>query len=274
MAITLSSGKRDFILDPILTNVTGMLGFSDESIPTIDLSRLGAFVTNPISLNPRTPARPPRVIPFHGGFLLHTGHPNPGLSAILRKHQDRWKKLPCPVIVHLLGQDPYELSGMIESLEDVEAVAAIEIGLETADADTASQLTLAALQSELPVVIQVPLDCSENVVMAIADSGANAIALGPPRGSLPGPRAEIVSGRLFGPALFPTALQAVFKWSTLLDNPVIASGGIYDSSQMKTMLAAGASAVQLDGILWTEPESVLDAGILSLDESQDPTSSA
>jgi dihydroorotate dehydrogenase (NAD+) catalytic subunit len=258
MGILFSSGKRDFFLEPEWTNVTGMLGFSDESLPTIDCSRLGALVTNPISLFPRMPARLPRVLSFQGGFLLHTGHPNPGLSAILGKHQRRWKDLPCPVIVHLLGQTVHDIREMVERLEEVEAVAAIELGLEATDPDSVSQLTAAALQGELPVIIQVPVDCSEELLLAIVGAGAKAIGLGPPRGVLPGPNGELVSGRLFGPAIFPIALQAAYKWNQMLDIPVIASGGIYSTHQLSSILAAGASAVQLDTILWTDPEGILN----------------
>ncbi|OGO19268.1 MAG: hypothetical protein A2Z14_12930 [Chloroflexi bacterium RBG_16_48_8] len=258
MGILLSSGKRDFFFDPACTNVTGMLGFSDETLHHIDLSRLGGFVTNPISLHPRNPARHPRVLPFPGGFLLHTGHPNPGFSHILRNHERRWKELPCPVIVHLLGQNPHELSQMLEQLEEVEAITAVEIGMETTDPDFASQLTNAALESELPMIIHIPMNCSEEIALAIAEAGANAIGLGPPRGSLPGPGGELVHGRLFGPALFPTALHAVSKYSLLLDIPIIASGGIFDSGQVKAFLSAGASAVQFDSVLWTHPEAVLE----------------
>ena len=263
MGILLSSGKRDLIFEPLWTNLTGMLGFSDESLPNIDLSRLGAFITNPISLYPRSPAHLPRVLPFPGGFLLHTGHPNPGLSAIIRKHQRRWLELPCPVIVHLLGQNADEISRLVERTEEVEAVEAIEVGLEATDPDTASELTRAAIQCELPIIIQVPMNCSEDVASAIANSGANAIGLGPPRGSLPSSSGEMISGRLLGPALFPMALQAVVKLHNLLDVPIIASGGIYDINQVKSMLAAGASAVQLDSVLWTEPEKILSADLVT-----------
>jgi dihydroorotate dehydrogenase (NAD+) catalytic subunit len=258
MGILLSSGKRDFILDPVCTNVTGMLGFSNESLPTIDLSRLGAFVTNPISLKPRLPARPPRILTFQGGFLLHTGHPNPGLSPVLRHHHRQWQELSCPIIVHLLGQNPYDISRMVERLEDVKSVAAIEIGVEASDPDTVSQLTIAAVESELPVIVQVPMDCREELVLTIADAGANALGLGPPRGSLPGPEGGLINGRLFGTALFPYALHVVSRLSPLLEIPLIASGGLYDTSQVKAMLVAGAGAVQFDSVLWTHPESVLE----------------
>jgi dihydroorotate dehydrogenase (NAD+) catalytic subunit len=256
MALILSSGKRDFIIDPPKTNVAGTLGFSDETKDHVDLASLGAFITNPISLNPRTVARPPRVLPFPGGFLLHTGHPNPGLQSVIQQHQRRWRDLPCPVIIHILGQSPTDTAEMVERLEELEAIAAIELGLEATDSDTVSELTAAAVTSELPIIAQVPMDCSEEMVLAIVDAGAHALSLGSLRGSLPS-SGEIVSGRLYGPALFPLALKTVAKLSILIELPIFASGGIFTPDQINSLLDVGAQAVQLDSVLWTEPERVL-----------------
>ncbi len=57
-------------------------------------------------------------------------------------------------------------------------------------------------------------------------------------------------GRLFGPAVFPIALaslQEVVKTGV----PVIAAGGVYEPWQVKAFLEVGASAVQLDTVLWS-----------------------
>jgi dihydroorotate dehydrogenase (NAD+) catalytic subunit len=256
MTLILSSGKRDFILDPPITNAAGILGFSDESKQQLDLSSLGAFVTNPISLNPRSVARPPRTLTFPGGFLLHTGHPNPGLHQVIQNNHRQWKNLPCPVIVHILGQNPEELAKIVERLEEVDVVAAVEVGLEPSDATTISDLTTTAVMSELPIIAHLPLDCNEQVILAVAHAGASALSLGPPRGSLPG-SGGVVSGRLYGPALFPLALRTVMKLSGLIDIPIIASGGVSTLEQIQVLLEAGAQAVQLDSVLWTEPDRVL-----------------
>ena len=269
MGLILSSGKRDFILDPILTNVAGTLGFSDEAAHYVDLSSLGAFVTNPISLNRRTVARLPRTLPFPGGFLLHTGHPNPGFQRVIQQHQRRWKDLPCPVIVHILGQSPSEVARIIERLEDVEAVVAIELGLEASDPDTISDLTTAAVTCELPVIAHIPMDCSGEIVLAIVNAGANALSLGPPRGCLPGPGGGIVSGRLYGPALYPIALKAVSELSEMIELPIFASGGIVNHDQIKALLDAGAQAIQLDSVLWSEPERILSGNISSVNNLGD-----
>lgn len=255
--LTLAAGKRDLTLTQPWTNAAGMLGFSDEARRLVDLARLGAFITNPVSLQPRSPASGPRLVGFPGGFLLHTGHPNPGLSEVIRRHRRRWAELPCPVIVHLLLRTPEEAAQMAERLEPIEGVAALELGLETMAPEHVAATVDMASASQRPILVRLPLGSSWEAAQAAALAGAAAITLGPPRGALPAPTGGILRGRLYGPALFPLALQAVSLLARQVDCPVIGSGGLYSSEALQAMLAAGAAAVQLDTVLWTEPETVL-----------------
>jgi dihydroorotate dehydrogenase (NAD+) catalytic subunit len=69
------------------------------------------------------------------------------------------------------------------------------------------------------------------------------------RGSLPVADRKLVSGRLYGPAIFPLALSA----TALLAEQgiqVIAAGGVSTQEQGQAMLDAGAMAVQIDVGLW------------------------
>ena len=77
--------KFDLAFDPPLMNAAGSLGFAPDRRGPIALEQLGAFVTNPVSLRPRTPAQGARLLPFPGGFLLHSGHPNPGFNRVVRR---------------------------------------------------------------------------------------------------------------------------------------------------------------------------------------------
>ena len=78
--------KRDLYFSKPIMNAAGSLGFAPDPRNGIDLDSFGAFITNPISLRPRLPAAQPAVIEFPGGFLLHSGLPNPGLSSVIKKH--------------------------------------------------------------------------------------------------------------------------------------------------------------------------------------------
>src|SRR4030042_3619513 len=59
--------KHDLRTHPPRMNAAGSLGSSPDTHSPVDWSKLGAFVTNPISLSQRTPARGRRFIEFPGG---------------------------------------------------------------------------------------------------------------------------------------------------------------------------------------------------------------
>jgi dihydroorotate dehydrogenase (NAD+) catalytic subunit len=241
--------KRDFALRLPLLNAAGFLGFAPDARGPLDLENLGAFVTNPVSLAPRTPAHGPRCLVFPGGFLLHTGHPNPGLRAVLRRCAGRWARAPLPVVVHLLAQSPEEAGWMARRLEGLDGVLAVELGLPP-DVDPAqARAILEAVIGELPVIARLPLDRAGELAGLAAVPGLAALSLGAPRGVLPDEPGHLVSGRLYGPALFPLALGAVRALSPG-GIPVIGAGGVYSRSQAQAMLAAGAVGVQLDAVLW------------------------
>ncbi|MBI5712017.1 MAG: hypothetical protein HZC38_01120, partial [Chloroflexi bacterium] len=73
------------LTSPLIAGV-GAFGFADEYASLVDFSKFGAFITNTITLKPRSPAREQRVIQFAGGVLIHTGLPNPGLSHAIRDY--------------------------------------------------------------------------------------------------------------------------------------------------------------------------------------------
>jgi len=241
--------KRDLVFDPPIMNAAGSLGFFPDTHSPMDWSKLGAFVTNPISLTPRTPAHGRRYISYPGGFLLHTGYPNPGISRVLRRYAGHWSRSPVPVIVHLLGRDAEEVTKMARRLETVEGVSGLEVGV-VSDASAAMVVALTqAACGELPVIIQLPMErCIELASRAIQE-GAVAVSLAPPRGIFPAQDGEFVQGRLYGPAILPIALRTV-KELTQMGIPIIGAGGVYAQEHRKAMLAAGALAVQLDATLW------------------------
>jgi dihydroorotate dehydrogenase (NAD+) catalytic subunit len=246
--------KLDLAFDPPWLNAAGSLGFAPDRHGPVELDRLGAFVTHPISLEKRTPAHGIRYLAFPGGFLLHTWYPNPGLRTAIRRYGDQWGRSPIPVIVHLLCQRVDELAQAVQRLEGVSGVTGIELGLPPEiDAGQAAALAQAAM-GELSVIVRLPLERAVELGREITKYNANsdnlaAFSLGPPRGILPTPEGSLARGRLYGPAVFPLALAAI-KALSPLEVPVIGAGGVYRMEQAEAMQRAGAVAVQLDAVLW------------------------
>jgi dihydroorotate dehydrogenase (NAD+) catalytic subunit len=250
LTIDFSKPKYDLDISPPLMNAAGSLGFTPEPGGMVKLSQLGAFITNPISLQRRTPANSRTCQTYPGGLLLHSGYPNPGLRGSIRRYAQRWARSRLPVIIHLLVERGGSVAEMVAQVEDLEGVMGIELGLPPdVHPGMAVDLVQAAV-GELPLIVRVPVERAGEIARALAESPVSAISLAPPRGALRDAEGRLVRGRLFGPAVFPLALAGVQE---ALESglPVIAAGGVYEPGQVKAFLEAGAIAVQLDAVLWS-----------------------
>lgn len=231
----------------------GVLGFADEYAGLIDFNKLGAFVTNPLTLRARTSAEHQQVIPFAGGVLLHTGLPNPGLSAALRDYERKWARLGCPVIVGLAATTPEELSACVGKLEPIDSVAGIEIGFREDEvlADAELMLREALSRARQPVLASLPASRALAFARMAQKAGVQALTVtAPRRGSLQVGGA-LVAGRLYGPSLLPQSLQIVQEVRKQTDLPIVGAGGLHSQADVAAMLAAGATAVRLDSAGWT-----------------------
>lgn len=241
--------KQDILFEPPVMNAAGMLGFWPGPDCHNVLQHLGAFITNPISLRPRKPSTGTRHKLFSGGFLNHTGHPNPGLNSIIRQGSAHWRRSQRPVLVHLLPQDAEEANKMAQRLEETGGVSGLEIGIPPwADKEQTRRIVQAAT-GELPVIVRLPFERAADLAQELSSLNITAVSLSPPRGALPGSQGDITTGRLYGPAIFPLALAKVMELIAQ-GHPVIAAGGVYTAAQVETMLTVGAMAVQIDAVLW------------------------
>ena len=223
------------------------------------MGKFGAFVTNPLSLRPRVPAAKPAIVKYPGGFLLHTGLPNPGFNVAIKRYASRWDKYGLPIIVHLMADRPEETQRMVQTLEMQENVMAVELGFAPLLADDILLLTLEMSLGELPLIFSVPIEQILSLGPRLIQQGAQAISIAAPRGALPltppppaaspSGRGELVTGRIYGPSIFPRTLETVYS-AAKLGLPIIGAGGVWSEENAEAMLAAGALAVQVDAALW------------------------
>lgn len=265
--------KQDLTFSTPYMNAAGMLGFAPDYRAPVPWDSFGAFVTNPLSLRPRLPTAKPALIEYPGGFLLHTGLPNPGLPAAIKKYARRWADSRLPVIVHLMADRPDETLRMVRSLEERENIAAVELGFAPLLADDILLLTIEMCLGELPLIVSLPVEQVLSLGPRAIQEGAAAISLAAPRGALtpapyhprrglPGEEGiddkKLITGRLSGPALFPQALLTV-RDAVAVNLPIIGASGVGTKENADAMLSVGALAVQMDESLWKGNSDFLSA---------------
>lgn len=251
--------KTGLILNtPVMTSA-GCWGFADEYSNLLDLSKIGAFVTNPITLRARRHSQDTQAVPIQNGTLVHTGTPNPGIRGALSKYRNKWRRLPCPVIVHISASNCRDVEACMNQLEGVDNVAAVELGLqEDAQPNDVKSIIATASGGLLPVLTRLPLMRALDLAWIAEHAGAQALTTAaPPRGTMHNTKGTgWVSGRLYGQFVFPIILDLVRNIHGSVTLPIIASGGIHTCNQAQACLESGASAVQIDSLVWTDLNAV------------------
>lgn len=236
--------KRGLDFQKPLMNAAGTLGFAPDARFPLNWGEFGAFVTNPLSLRPRRPAVEPALVEHPGGFLLHSGLPNPGFSQTLKRYAAKWARSSLPIIVHLMADRPEETQRMTRQLENVENVMGVELGFAPLLADDIILLAVEMSAGELPLIVNLPWEQVLRLGPQVLAVGAEAVSLALPRGMV-----EQVKGRLFGPGLFAQSMLLVHE-AARAGIPLIGGCGVYSKENASAMLAAGALAVQVDTVLW------------------------
>ena len=105
--------------------------------------------------------------------------------------------------------------------------------------------------------MRLPLERAAEYAPTCAEAGADALVIAsPPRGTLPH-GGGFVSGRLYGRGMLPLTLRAVRETVDRVNLPIVASGGVHVLEDAQALLAAGASAVQIDTLIWRDPKAAM-----------------
>ena len=260
MAIEITrAGKTSLIVSTPVMPAAGTLGFADSYRALIDYDKLGALVTNPVTVEAWRPAAGTRMIPLDAGILLHTGLPNPGLRKVIARHRRTWARLPIPVILHLAATTARQVERAVRRLDEVDEVAAVELGLsDDLDERDALRLVRAAAQLEKPLLVRLPFYECAQLALPVAEAGVDALVIAAaPRGTARDTHSgRLISGRIYGPLIKPMILRMVGRLRRELpaDLPIIGCGGIHSPQDARDYIDAGAIAVQVDTATWAQPK--------------------
>ena len=260
MAIEIARpGKQSLIVATPVMPAAGTVGFGDRYKALLDYEKLGAVVTNPVTVAPWRPASGTRIVPLDAGVLVHTGLPNPGLSKVISQNRRVWAALPIPVIVHLVGASAAKMKRAVEIVDEVDEIAAVELGLgDDIEEKDAVNLVREASRMEKPLLVRLPFYECRGLALPVAEAGADALVMtAAPRGTARDRHTgRLVSGRVYGPLIKPMILRLVgrLRREVPAELPIIASGGIHSPQDARDYMEAGAVAVQVDTATWAQPK--------------------
>ncbi len=275
--ITVNLGKGFVLKNPILT-ASGTSGYGDEMAEIVDVNRFGGIITKSLSLEPRIGNPAPRIVETASGMINSIGLANIGLSAFLREKAAFLSELECQVIVNIAARTEDEFCKVIERLNQENWIAAYEINVscpnvkEGGIAFGTDPSVLGRLSTKLRkstdkyLIIKLSPNVTDIGQMAeiVQKSGADAVSL---INTLYGaaidihtrkPKINTVIGGLSGPAIKPVALANVIKVKQSVSIPIIGIGGISSGEDVIEFLLAGADAVQLGTVNFTNPAAILE----------------
>jgi dihydroorotate dehydrogenase (NAD+) catalytic subunit len=246
-----------------LLNASGCL----DALRAPEVARaLDAFVTKTVTPLPREGNPPPRIAETDSGMLNSIGLQNPGVDAFVVENVPRLRELGVPIWVSVGGFSASDYALVCERLDEEEVVVTIELNLSCPNVEEAPE-TAAELVAAARAVTSKTLyaklspatwDVAESA-RAVAAAGADGLSLiNTIRGLAIDPatgrsKLALGLGGYSGPALRPIALACVYACSEAVDLPIVGMGGIERGRDAHDFVAAGASAVALGTILFSDP---------------------
>jgi dihydroorotate dehydrogenase (NAD+) catalytic subunit len=227
---------------------------------------LDAFVTKTVTPLARAGNPPPRIAETEAGMLNSIGLQNPGVEAFVRDHLPRLGALDVPLWVSVGGFSASGYTEVCERLDGCADVAAIELNLSCPNVEEAPE-TAAELVAAARSATRKPLyaklspatwDVAESA-RAVADAGADGLSL---INTIRGlafdaerrlPRLGRGAGGYSGPALRPIALACVYACAEAVELPIVGMGGASSADDVRDFVAAGAGAVALGTVLFSDP---------------------
>jgi dihydroorotate dehydrogenase (NAD+) catalytic subunit len=174
------------------------------------------------------------------------------LRTLLQGEASRWTRATVPVLLTLRGT-PDELAEMSDRLEPLESLAGLIVQPVGSSEACADGVAAVRDRTALPILVLLPPVIEAPNIAAIVEADADALIVGAYPSAAASTGDALVEGSLIGPALAPWTLHALHKTRSATDVPLIALGGIASADVARHCLAAGASALMIDGALHGDP---------------------
>ena len=255
-----------------LIAASGTFGFGREYGEFYPLSKLGGISCKGITLKRRDGNPPPRIAETPSGILNAVGLQNPGVDVFIKEDLPWLKQQNTTVIANIAGNTVEEYCQMAEKLSET-AVDMIELNISCPNVKSGGVQFGTSCESVGNITAEVRRFCKKpfivklspnvtdiaSIAKAAEASGADAVSM---INTLTGMRIDINTrrpiirnntGGLSGAAVFPVAVRMVWQVANAVKIPIIGMGGISKWEDAVEMLMAGATALQIGTILFSDP---------------------
>ena len=258
--------------DNPLIAASGTFGFGREYAEFYPLNTLGGISCKGITLKKRDGNPPPRIAETPSGILNAVGLQNPGVDVFIRDDLPWLKQQGTVVIANTAGNTVEEYCQMAEKLSDTD-VDMIELNISCPNVKSGGVQFGTSCEAVEDITSQVRRFCKKPLIIKLSPNvtdiasiakaaeaaGADAISM---INTLTGMRIDIHTrrpiirnntGGLSGAAVFPVAVRMVWQVANAVKIPIIGMGGITTWEDAVEMLMAGATALQIGTVLFSDP---------------------
>ena len=255
-----------------LIAASGTFGFGKEYEEYYDISKLGGVSTKGLTLNPKDGNEGIRLFETPSGLMNSIGLENPGIQAFIDKELDFLLSKDLITLVNIGGNNIEDYLEAVRLISETEAQM-IELNISCPNVKSGGMAfgikTCVAKDvvkkvrdiTDKPLIIKLSPNANDIVEMAKAceEVGADAISLVNTFNAMAidiDRRRTVFNNKtagLSGPAIKPIALRMTYEVSKAVNIPVIGTGGIQNYRDVIEFIMAGASAVQVGTMNFTEP---------------------
>ena len=255
-----------------LIAASGTYGFGKEYEEYYDISKIGGVSTKGLTLKPKDGNEGIRLFETPSGLMNSIGLENPGVQAFIDNELDFLLSKDLVTLVNIGGNNIEDYLEAIKLISKTEAQM-IELNISCPNVKSGGMAfgikTCVAKDvvkkvrdvTDKPLIVKLSPNANDIVEMAKAceEVGADALSLVNTFNAMAidiDRRKTVFNNKtagLSGPAIKPIALRMTYEVSKAVNIPVIGMGGIQNYRDVIEFIMAGASAVQVGTMNFTEP---------------------
>ena len=255
-----------------LIAASGTYGFGKEYDEYYDISKIGGVSTKGLTLKPKDGNEGIRLFETPSGLMNSIGLENPGIQAFIDNELDFLLSKDLITLVNIGGNNIEDYLEAVRLISKTEAQM-IELNISCPNVKSGGMAfgikTCVAKDvvkkvrdvTDKPLIVKLSPNANDIVEMAKAcvEVGADALSLVNTFNAMAidiDRRKTVFNNKtagLSGPAIKPIALRMTYEVSKAVNIPVIGMGGIQNYRDVIEFIMAGASAVQVGTMNFTEP---------------------